>query len=197
VALLDPDGKLAHVTWQTRAQVQKLARAAPDLTIRVRSARRSCREQYDLYGIGRRYNLSSAPVTYADGCRSWHVSGRAVDLDVLDPSSGRPVSSCDPYRRLGEIWEAWGGGWGGRWGGFGPCGDQGHFQWTEGLKMEDVCPDPGACEQVSALVDAQTVAPWHKRLPWLQTAAGAGVGLGLGLGVVLLVGGSRRRMRRS
>lgn len=178
--LLDPDRKLAGITWFTRLQVQKLARAAPGLLLRVRSARRTCREQTDLYSIGRSYNLAASPVTYADGCRSWHVSGRAVDLDVLDPVTQRPINSCVPYQQLGAIWEASGGVWGGRWKSFGPCGDQGHFEWHPGLTMDQVCPNPALCEQVSAQVDAQTIAPWHVRLPWLQAALGASVGVGVG-----------------
>jgi hypothetical protein len=94
-------------------------------------------------------------VTYADGCRSWHVLGRAVDLFPLDPSTGSPLVSCNAYGELGLIWEEMGGVWGGRFSGFGPCGDAGHFEWHPGASIEDFCPDPSACDSVEAQIDRQ------------------------------------------
>lgn len=183
MALLDPKNKLARITWDTRRMVYELARAAGSRQLRVRSARRTCQEQRELYGIGRTYNLSSSPVTYADGCRSWHVLGRAVDLDVLSPTTGSPTSSCSEYERLGAIWEKLGGEWGGRWKVFGACGDAGHFQWRAGRSMGLVCPDPAACDQVAALVDAECVEPF----PWLYATAGVAAGVALGTGLWLAV----------
>ncbi|MGH7605583.1 MAG: hypothetical protein ACRENK_16510 [Gemmatimonadaceae bacterium] len=62
--------------------------------------------------------------------RSWHVLGRALDLQL---------QGVDPYRRLGEWWEAHGGTWGGRWtDSYGPTGDFEHFQWSDG---QDGIPD--------------------------------------------------------
>jgi len=182
MALLDPKGSLDRVTWDTRAMVRKLAAAVPDRTLRVRSARRTCQEQRELYGIGRTYNLDSSPVTYADGCRSWHVLGRAVDLDVLSPTTGKPSSSCAEYERLGAIWEGLGGEWGGRWKAFGSCGDAGHFQWRAGRSMGQECPSPAACEQVALKVDAETVSPF----PWLHATAGVAAGVALGAAISLL-----------
>jgi hypothetical protein len=62
--------------------------------------------------------------TGASGCQSWHVLGRALDVQL------RPWS-YDAYRELGEWWESIGGFWGGRWTQFGPQGDTGHFHWPE------------------------------------------------------------------
>lgn len=62
--------------------------------------------------------------------RSWHVFGRAVDLQLR---------GADAYRRLGEWWESVGGTWGGRWTvTYPPDGDFQHFQWSDGL---DGIPD--------------------------------------------------------
>jgi hypothetical protein len=56
--------------------------------------------------------------------RSWHVLGRAVDLEL---------QGVDAYRRLGEYWEEMGGTWGGRWTTlYPPRGDFQHFQWSGG-----------------------------------------------------------------
>lgn len=56
--------------------------------------------------------------------RSWHVFGRAVDLQLR---------GADAYRRLGEWWEQQGGTWGGRWvDSYPPDGDFQHFQWSDG-----------------------------------------------------------------
>jgi hypothetical protein len=183
VALLDPQNKLQAITWDTRLQVHKLARIVPQLDLVVRSARRTCQEQQELYGIGRTYNLSSSPVTYARGCQSWHVSGRAVDLDLRAAGTNQDAGICANYAVLGEIWEQLGGRWGGRFGGFGACGDAGHFEYHPGLEISDVCPDPNACEQTAAVVDAQTITPWRYRLPWLPLAAGSALGAGVAWGL--------------
>lgn len=152
--LLDPDGLLTEIHPDTHRAVRRLVRQS-DATVRVRSGRRSCAEQRDLYGIGRRYNVGSPPVTHADGCRSWHVLGRAVDLDILDPATGRAVVPCAAYEALGVAWEQMGGVWGGRFSGFGSCGDAGHFEWHPGATIEDYCPDPSACEEVEVAIDRQ------------------------------------------
>lgn len=196
MALLDPRGMLDQITWETRAKVQQLAKLAPEFDLVVRSARRTCQQQSELYGIGRTYNLASSPVTYARGCQSWHVSGRAVDLDLRHAGTEQSAGTCENYTRLGQLWEALGGRWGGRFGGFGGCGDAGHFEYHPGLEVSDVCPDPASCDAVAASVDRMTVAPWHKRVPWLQMASGGAVGLGLGLGVVMLATAPARRRRR-
>jgi hypothetical protein len=134
--------------------VRRLARRT-DMDLVIRSGRRTCAEQQDLYAIGRSHNLSSAPVTYAAGCRSWHVLGRAVDLYIVDPATGNPLASCAAYEALGELWEQMGGVWGGRFSGFGSCGDAGHFEWHPGTTIEDFCPDPSACSEVEARVVRQ------------------------------------------
>lgn len=77
----------------------------------IRSAGRTCAQQAEQVKLG----YSSAEL-----CRSMHVIGHAIDLD-LSPST------CTTYTKLGEWWEQQGGVWGGRWKQFGPCGDAGHF----------------------------------------------------------------------
>lgn len=158
----DPKGLLRNVEWQTRDAFRKLARdfeSKTDHIMRVRSARRTCAEQAEQYGIGRTYNLSSAPVTYAQGCQSWHVVGRAIDVDILMPN-GVLTSNCGPYKFAGHMWENLGGVWGGTFPGFGPCGDQGHFEYHPGLNLADVCPSNASCESVSKRVDTSGPFPW-------------------------------------
>jgi hypothetical protein len=151
-ALLDPNGLLGALHPSALRAVRKLARRSP-VPVEVRSGRRTCAEQNDLYAVGRQYNLGSPPVTQVAGCRSWHVLGRAVDLNALDPSTGLVLASCAVYSELGSIWEQMGGVWGGRFSGFGPCGDAGHFEWHPGASIDDYCPDSSACESVERSID--------------------------------------------
>lgn len=126
------DPKLSELAPEVREQFAELLAQAPGL--RIASARRSCAEQRRLYAQGR-----TAPgpiVTGADGCRSWHVWGRAADL------SG---ASRDTLEKLGEWWEARGGVWGGR---FPNVDDPGHFEYHPGLTIAQVCPDPARCDEV-------------------------------------------------
>lgn len=179
MAAQDPKNLLAQVDWQTREKFLQMATGferATGLALRVRSGRRTCAEQADLYGIGRRYHLDAKPVTYARGCSSWHVLGRAVDADPVDRSSGQVMGDCRNYTAAGELWERLGGVWGGRFGGFGPCGDAGHFEWHPGVKMADLCPNPDACETAEAGIVTS------KPFSWWNVALSAGV---LAVGVAL------------
>lgn len=154
----DPKGLLPGVHWELREKLLELDRRlqqAHGLTLVVRSGRRTCREQNELYGIGRTYNLDSPVVTHAQGCRSWHVLGRAVDADPVDVVTGEPRQACADYTRAGEIWEHLGGEWGGRWTQFGPCGDAGHFQWRGGLTMDQACPNPDDCAPAEAAIETE------------------------------------------
>lgn len=169
--VVDPQNLLAQVSWDVRKAFQQLAaayQAQTGLGLKVRSARRTCQEQAEQYGIGRTYNLNSATVTNAQGCQSWHVAGRAIDADPIDLGTGKLVATCEQAGIAGTIWHQMGGVWGGTFPGFaGPCGDQGHFEWHPGLSLSQVCPSPGACEAVSAAI--QTQAPVN---PWLWALGG-------------------------
>lgn len=134
---------LTDLTPDTRERVERLIDEAnrAGIATHVSSTLRTCAEQRDLYARGR--GTDTRPrVTGADGCRSWHVWGRAVDLYVMQ--DGRIVENGnDPrYAKLGEIAESLGMRWGGRF------GDPGHFEFHPGLNPWEVCPDPGDCEQL-------------------------------------------------
>ena len=101
--------------------------------------------------------------------------GRATDVDLLD-ESGRTLSDCASYTRLGEAWESLGGVWGGRFGGFGACGDAGHLEWHPGMSISDVCPDPGKCSEVEA-TDIPTSRPANFSPLILGAVAGAAAGI--------------------
>ena len=158
MAIIDQKGYLDGVHWEFRKRFKKLAKELERETgwdIKIRSGRRSCATQNRIYAQGR-----SAPgsiVTYAPGCRSWHVVGRAMDADPIDPATGKAPRGCQPYLTTGTIWESLGGKWGGRFKGFGPCGDAGHFEWHPGLSMSDVCPVATDCNDALYMVD--TVEP--------------------------------------
>lgn len=94
---------------------------------KVVSALRSCAEQNAIYAQGR--TTPGPIVTNAKGCMSWHVHGRAVDINA-------PLEHL-PY--LGRFWESLGGTWGGRF------GDPGHFGWHPGMKAGQLCNE-STCE---------------------------------------------------
>lgn len=179
----DPKNLLPQVSWETREAFGRLAQAfyaQTGLGLRVRSARRTCQAQNDEYGNGRLYNTDNPPTTYAQGCQSWHVTGRAVDADPVDLAGGSVHATCELATVAGQIWEQLGGVWGGRFGGFGECGDQGHFEWHPGLSIASVCPDPAACEAVSTQVQTQKPGSplWWALGGFLLVAAGGYVYLG-------------------
>lgn len=106
--------------------------------------------------------------TYARGCMSWHVLGRALDLE-LHPST------CATFTELGEFWEGIGGVWGGRWTDlFGACGDPGHFEYHPGLAIESVCWDPDECQTIARSYLAQEFAkPEPTSAEWQAAAVPA------------------------
>lgn len=94
--------------------------------------------------------------------RSWHVFGRAVDIELRKgPPKDDPAKF---YRELGEWWEQQGGTWGGRWTSIypdglpgiagGAPGDLVHFQWTPPPLTTGVpdalWPREATCERVNA-----------------------------------------------
>jgi len=179
---IDPKGLLPGVHWKLRAKFLELNDACLKrygMYLKVRSGTRTCREQNEQYGIGRTYNLHAKPVTGAQGCRSWHVLGRAIDADPVDAHTGAPLRDCAYYTRAGELWESMGGEWGGRWTSFGPCGDAGHFQWRDGLTMSQVCPDPSRCEEVTRAVIDTRGPPVATASTGLLTASAFLLGLAL------------------
>jgi hypothetical protein len=114
----------------------------------VVSAVRTCEEQ--------------AGLAHTKAARSWHVFGRAVDIELRKgPPKDDPTKF---YRELGEWWEAQGGTWGGRWVTLypdglpgiagGAPGDLVHFQWTPpplttGVPQE-LWPTDATCDEVAA-----------------------------------------------
>jgi hypothetical protein len=143
----DPYNLLTTNDWHTRAMIKRLAkdyRKATGYGLRIRSGRRSCAEQNAIYAKGR-----TAPgpiVTGASGCRSWHVTGRAVDLDPFDPATDKIFpGNSDEYRWLGAQWKKLGGKWGGD---FANIYDPGHFEWHPGAEINDVCPIGMQCAQL-------------------------------------------------
>jgi len=140
-----------------------------------RSARRTCAQQAEQYAIGRGGpNDTRTPVTYAMGCNSRHVVGRAVDF-IIYYSDGRKSYLSSDYTAVGELAESLGWFWGGRLQGFGPNGDEGHVQWDNGHTIQDLCPDPTQCVDIpSSPRGAASVWGWK----------GVFVGCAVGLAVV-------------
>lgn len=149
---------MAGLTPPTRHAFRDLQEAAMALgyTIEPRSARRTCAEQADLWNVGRMPGDTRQIVTHAQGCTSWHVTGHAVDFNVL--RDGRPSSLSSDYTAVGQLAESLGWVWGGRFPGFGPNGDEGHVEWrydADGrrLTLQDVCPNPSQCVDVPSTAE--------------------------------------------
>jgi hypothetical protein len=170
VALLDPLQLLPALEWSTRDHLYSLAsrfRSQTGFNLRIRplGGRRTCAEQNQIYAQGR--ESSGEIVTYASGCRSWHVLGRAADMDPVSDAGQMGGESL--YRTAGGIWEAMGGKWGGNFPGF---ADIGHFEWHPGLTIERVCPSSAYCDAITASI--QTEAPLIPAMIFGVAIAGGG-----------------------
>lgn len=141
LALLTPD------TQDAVAILLRHAKRQFGVEPTVTSTLRSCAEQNGLYAQGR--STPGSVVTNAQGCFSWHVLGRAVDILI-------PGGKAKDYEALGLFWEGLGGYWGGRIEGL---GDLGHFEWHPGYKIEQMCPYPADCDNAVERSRALYLAP--------------------------------------
>lgn len=158
----DPNRLLPGLQWQTREKFERLAaefQRQAHLGVRVRSGARSCATQNGYYAQGR--TTPGDVVTYAQGCHSWHVLGRAIDADPIN-LDGSAVGLPSDYELMGAIWKRLGGVWGGD---FQQLDDPGHFEYHPGLEIEDICPDPRVC--IEGSIQTETPATW----PWVACAA--------------------------
>lgn len=121
---------------------------AAGLAFVARSTRRTCAQQNELFAIGRTPGDTRAIVTKAQGCISWHVLGRAVDVTMTQGS----------YAELGALAKSMGWKWGGDFPGF---PDVGHVEYHPGLTIEQVCPSPSACSDsvVDTTIPGQEPGP--------------------------------------
>lgn len=129
VEMYQPTGTLDDLVPSVRPHFDALVAQATvwGMKPHVRSVGRTCAEQQEQVKLG---------YSHADLCRSMHVLGHAVDLDLTP-------NTCATYTKLGQWWEGQGGVWGGRFPGFGDCGDSGHFQYgfaKAGAVPTSVCP---------------------------------------------------------
>lgn len=124
---------------------------------RIVSALRTCDEQ----------RSSAASKVYE---RSWHVLGRAVDLELHGSGA---------YMRLGQFWESMGGTWGGRWMElYPPDGDFMHFQWSAGRDgiPDSLWPKGERCETArERYLDSEATNP----LPMAMVTPSTGLGRAL------------------
>jgi hypothetical protein len=150
--------------------VRRLARdfkRKTKLDLRVRAGRRTCEEQDEIYAQGR--TRPGEIVTHAAGCKSWHVTGRAVDLDPINPNTGRAFPGyADEYRVLGALWKKLGGIWGGD---FPRLYDPGHVEWHPGIDINEVCPQHMTCAEMLV----------RNKVPTYLIASGAVLALTVGI----------------
>jgi peptidoglycan L-alanyl-D-glutamate endopeptidase CwlK len=96
---------------------------------------RTDEEQDELYAQGR--TKPGLKVTNAKGGYSWHNHRRAIDV-AFETVSGKPSwedlsdDEIDDWKLLGKCGEKIGFEWGGHF------GDYGHFQFRDGLTLEQV-----------------------------------------------------------
>lgn len=162
--MFEPTGTLSDLVPEAREKVEELLGIATALGLkpRLRGAGRTCAYQASLAAQG-------SGVTHANLCRSWHVLGRAVDLD-LSPNT------CESYTTLGLAWERMGGIWGGRFPGFGECGDAGHYQWAStGAVPVQVCGEGLTLDQCEAVRIAYLSAAFGRRAAFGASLLVAGV----------------------
>jgi peptidoglycan L-alanyl-D-glutamate endopeptidase CwlK len=158
ISTLSPD------TLERLLALEALARDN-GMTLVVTSARRSCAEQNAIYAEGR---TKPGPVrTNARGCSSWHVVGRAFDVEIVQGEKNWPL--------LGGLGKSLGLEWGGDWtGSSGALQDYGHFQYRPGLALSDVCPDPDNCHD-NVNIDVPGGAAPPSAGPWMVcTCTGPG-----------------------
>jgi hypothetical protein len=171
--VFEPTGTLADIVPEARQKFVALLAKADELGMHpvIRSAGRTCADQQAIYEKGE-------GATHAALCRSWHVLGRAIDINIVPPS-------CEAYTELGEFWEDMGGIWGGRFPGFGACGDMAHFEYAPSAAVPlSVCPDDISlqeCEDIRQGYLASAVGQGGARI----LAALAGMAFGGGLGFFL------------
>ncbi|MEF9933637.1 MAG: peptidoglycan-binding protein [Clostridium sp.] len=102
------------------------------LDVIITQTLRSIAEQNELYAQGR--TKPGSKITNAKGGYSMHNYGLAFDIAIK--VSGKVVWDNDAlYAKAGKIGESLGLEWGGSWKNF---KDAPHFQWTGGLKIEDL-----------------------------------------------------------
>lgn len=169
------DTSIDHLTGETRRQWLMLEQDLLDAGIepRILSTLRTCAKQNELYGIGRSEGDSRKIVTQAQGCRSWHVLGRAIDVILYRDGV---KAGEEAYQIMGALAKARGWKWGGDFPGF---PDLVHVEWHPGLTTEQVCPDVYDCETTQERALSEPDAgdesggfPW---LPFLGVATVAGV----------------------
>lgn len=164
--MFEPTHSIEDIVPEARPAFETLLKTAHSLglspSVGKHGAGRTCATQQMLKGMG-------PGVTGAGMCRSFHVIGRALDIDLYP-------STCANYTKLGEFWESMGGTWGGRWTQFGACGDARHFQWSggHGSVPESICPSDVSLKECEELRRAYLESEWVADDPVL---AKLGVGL--------------------
>lgn len=166
--------ELSDLTPDTRAAAERLLEFARSLGLSpvVQSTARSCAEQNALFAQG-------PTVTKVQGCRSWHVLGRAIDVHIGS-------ENCADYVRLATFWKSLGGRWGGDFPGFPDCV---HFELPHPDKtMAELCPDPspGNCERSVASQPGGSLS--EKTLTVFAAAFGASL-------AIAFFGGKKARRR--
>lgn len=166
-----PTKTLEDIVPEQRAKFRALVdyAAAQGWQPKIRGAGRTCAMQQQYLAEG---------ATTASLCRSAHIIGHAVDLDLTP-------NDCATHTKLGEWWEqTFKGTWGGRWTHLFPgCGDMGHYHWLPdqaGAVSESVCPagvDLAQCEQIRAdyLTKAFGWKPPSRTSPWTWAFGAVGV----------------------
>jgi len=173
---------ISMLTGDTRREWRKLEAAILETGMepRILSSLRTCEAQRDIYSTGRGAGDTRAIISHAQGCRSWHVLGRAIDVVLY--RDGKKIPTNDAYIQMGDLAKGLGWKWGGDFPGF---PDMVHVEWHPGQTTEEACPDPADCEAIQAAALAFDYGEEEEGgvgdvIPWVLTAgilvaAGGGV----------------------
>jgi hypothetical protein len=156
---------LSTLSPDTQAAASELFALAKDagMTLVATSGRRTCAEQAWIYAEGR--TRDGTIHTDARGCQSWHVVGRAFDVDI--------VKGPKDWQKLGALGRSLGLIWGGDFKTSAHLQDYGHFEYHPGITLADICPDPDACVDGKAYPLPGSGVPSPPSSDWLVTGASA------------------------
>ena len=126
------EGNIYNLHPQVLSLVKRLILECGE-SLTIVSTLRTFKEQERLYAQGR--TTAGAIVTNARAGESYHCYGLSLDFRFEnDPLFNAPYWR---WKKIGELWESYGGIWGGRFDGL---NDLGHLEWHPNFLWEDLKP---------------------------------------------------------
>ena len=124
------EGNIYNLHPQVLSLVKRLILECGE-NLTIVSTLRTFKEQERLYAQGR--TTTGAIITNARAGESYHQWALALDFRF----TGDPNAPYWRWKKVGELWESYGGIWGGRFDGL---NDLGHLEWHPDFSWEDLKP---------------------------------------------------------